>query len=75
MNIFIHEWKSYQKSTMIWTFSLVLLVVVMMLMFPAFATDAESFIKVLEGYPQAVRDAFGIDLGTFFQSLDFTAMH
>jgi ABC-2 type transport system permease protein len=71
MNIFIHECKAYRKSTMIWSFSLMLLIVFMMLMFPAFSTDAESFKKVLEGYPQAVRDAFGIDLGNFFSILGF----
>jgi ABC-2 type transport system permease protein len=62
MNIFLHELKAYRKSTMIWTFSLVVLIIFFMSMFPAFAKDAEGFKKLLESYPEGVRKAFGISL-------------
>jgi ABC-2 type transport system permease protein len=62
MNIFLHELKAYRKSTLIWTVSLVILIVFFMSMFPAFAKDAEGFKKLLESYPEGVRKAFGISL-------------
>jgi ABC-2 type transport system permease protein len=71
MNIFLHEMRAYRKSTIIWTVSLMLIVVLFMSMFPAFSKDAENFTKLLEGYPQAVRDAFGINLENFFSILGY----
>ena len=62
MNIFLHEWKAYRKSTVIWTLSLVVLIIFFMSMFPAFAKDADGFKKLLESYPEGVRKAFGISL-------------
>ena len=71
MNIFFHELKAYRKSTIIWTVSLVIVVILFMSMFPSFAKDAEEFKKLLEGYPEAVRKAFGIELGNFFTILGY----
>jgi ABC-2 type transport system permease protein len=71
MNIFIHELKAYRKSTIIWTISLVVIAGLFMSLYPAFSKDAEEFTKLLEGYPAAVRDAFGIDLEHFFSILGF----
>ncbi len=70
MNIFFHEWKAYRKSTIIWSVSLVLIIALFMSFYPAFAKDAESFQKIMEGYPEAIRNAIGFNLG-FFTILGF----
>lgn len=71
MNIFTHELKAYRKSTMIWITSLIAVMVLFMSMFPLFANDAEQFTKLLQGYPESVRNAFGIDLENLFSILGF----
>lgn len=71
MNILIHELKAYRKSTIIWTLSLILVVALFMSMFPSFAKDAEEFKKLLEGYPEALRKAIGLNLGNLFTILGF----
>jgi ABC-2 type transport system permease protein len=40
-------------------------------LYPSFAHDAEEFTKILEGYPEAIRNALGINLGGFFTILGF----
>ncbi|EKN69257.1 ABC transporter permease [Neobacillus bataviensis LMG 21833] len=65
MNIFLHELKAYRKSTVIWSISLVLIIVLFMSFYPSFAKDADEFNKIMEGYPEPIRDAFNLgDLST-----------
>lgn len=71
MNIFIHELKAYRKSTIIWSISLILMIVLFLSFYPSFAKDAEGFKKIMEGYPKAIRDALGFNLGNFFTILGF----
>ncbi|MFJ5717103.1 ABC transporter permease subunit [Neobacillus sp. NPDC093127] len=71
MNIFLHELRAYRKSTMIWSISLAAIVVFYMSLYPSFARDAAEFTKILEGYPEAIRNALGINLGGFFTILGF----
>ncbi|CAH2714735.1 hypothetical protein BACCIP111895_01911 [Neobacillus rhizosphaerae] len=71
MNIFLHELRAYRKSTIIWSISLTLIVVFYLSLYPSFAHDAEEFTKILEGYPEAIRNAIGINLGGFFTILGF----
>jgi ABC-2 type transport system permease protein len=71
MNILLHELRAYRKSTIIWTISLIAIVALFMSLFPSFTKDTEEFTKLLEGYPAALRDAFGINLDTFFSILGF----
>lgn len=71
MNIFMHELKAYRKSTIIWTISLIAMVVFFMSIYPAFAKDTADFKKIMEGYPPAIRNAIGINLGNFFTILGF----
>ncbi|MFJ7725922.1 ABC transporter permease subunit [Neobacillus sp. NPDC097160] len=71
MNIFLHELKAYRKSTIIWSFSLVLIIVLFMSFYPSFAKDAEGFKKIMEGYPEAIRNALGFSLGNFFTIVGF----
>ncbi|WML41740.1 ABC transporter permease subunit [Neobacillus sp. OS1-2] len=60
MNIFLHELRAYRKSTIIWSLSLVLIVVLFMSFYPSFAKDAGEFEKIMEGYPEAIRNAFNL---------------
>ncbi|CRK82540.1 ABC transporter permease subunit [Neobacillus massiliamazoniensis] len=62
MNIFLHELKVNRKSTIIWTLSLVALIIFFMSLFPAISKDAEGFKKILENYPEGVRKALGISI-------------
>lgn len=71
MNIFLHELRAYRKSTIIWSLSLIALIILFMSMFPAFAKDAEEFKKLLEGYPEPVRKALGMELDSLFTILGF----
>jgi ABC-2 type transport system permease protein len=71
MNIFFHELKAYRKSTLIWSVSLVMIIVLFMSFYPSFAKDAEEFQKIMEGYPEAIRNALGFSLGSFFTILGF----
>lgn len=71
MNIFLHELRAYRKSTMIWTISLVMIIVLFMSFYPSFAKDAEGFKKIMEGYPKAIRNALGFNLGNFFTIIGF----
>jgi ABC-2 type transport system permease protein len=71
MNIFFHELKAYRKSTLIWSVSLVMIIVLFMSFYPSFSKDAEEFQKIMEGYPEAIRNALGFSLGSFFTILGF----
>jgi ABC-2 type transport system permease protein len=71
MNIFFHELKAYRKSTMIWTCSLMGIVIFFLLMFPSISRDYLEFSKVLEGYPEGVRKALGLELESFGTILGF----
>lgn len=71
MNIFFHELKAYRKSTIVWSISLVLVVALLMSLFPAFTKDVAEFKKLLEGYPEPVRKALGMNLNTLFSILGF----
>ncbi|WP_379161534.1 ABC transporter permease [Paenibacillus sp. sgz5001063] len=71
MNIFLHELKAYRKSTIIWLLSLIAIMMLFMSLFPSFHKDAEEFTKLLEGYPESLRKAIGLDLGNLFTIMGF----
>ncbi|MFD3449716.1 ABC transporter permease subunit [Microbacteriaceae bacterium 4G12] len=71
MNIFMHELKAYRKSTIIWSLSLIGIIVIYMSMYSSIAKDAESFIKILENYPEAIRNALGFNQENFLTILGF----
>ncbi|WP_442593681.1 ABC transporter permease subunit [Neobacillus sp. D3-1R] len=71
MNIFLYEWKAYRKSTIIWSIVLLTLVVLFMSMFPSISKDAVQYKKLLEGYPEGVRKAIGLNIDSFFSLLGF----
>ncbi|HZK70443.1 MAG TPA: ABC transporter permease subunit [Clostridia bacterium] len=76
MNMYIHELKVYRKSTIVWTLSLIAIVILFMSIFPAFAKDAATFQKYIDSIPKALTAALGItslDLSVLgFYSVIFT---
>lgn len=73
MNIFLHEWKILQKSTWLWTFTLCLLLLFFLSIYPAFTKEFEFIEKFIEAFPQIIRELIGISLETFFSILGFYA--
>ncbi|RSD25937.1 ABC transporter permease subunit [Mesobacillus subterraneus] len=71
MNMFLHELKAYRKSTLIWTVSLVAMVVLFLSMFPSFSKDAEEFKTLLEGFPAELRKAIGLSVDSIATLLGF----
>lgn len=71
MNVFLHEIRTYRKSTIIWSASLCILVVVFMSLYPAFTQDVEAAKEVLSQFPEAIRSALNISLGNFFTIYGF----
>lgn len=71
MNMFWHELKMYRKSTIIWSASLMMLALLYLSFYPAFVKDAEQFTKIMEGYPEAIRIALGVNNANFFSILGF----
>lgn len=61
MNIFTFELKKYLKSVLIWSISIVALVIMFMSFYPSFAKDATLMEKILENYPEEMLKAFGMD--------------
>ena len=71
MNMFLHELKAYRKSTIIWTCSLIAIIVIFLSMFPAFSREAETFKELLEGFPEPIRKAFGLSVESMSSILGF----
>lgn len=71
MNLFLHELKTYGKSTGIWVLSLSLLIILFLSFFPIYAENAEVVKTLLQGFPQGFLAAFGVDLQTIFSFLGF----
>lgn len=71
MNLYLRELRAYGKATLIWAVSLSLIVVAFLSMYTAFSEDVESFRKVLESFPEALRLAFSINVGSFFTIYGF----
>ena len=71
MNMFLHELEAYRKSTIIWTFALVALVILFLSMFPSISREAEEFKKLLEGFPEGLRMALGLSVENIGSILGF----
>lgn len=71
MNIYLQELRAYRKSIIIWCISLVALLGLYLSLFPAITEDAQNYLKVLEGYPESVRVALGMNLATITSLLGF----
>ncbi len=71
MNVYLHELKAYRKSTIIWTISLVVVVILFFSLFPSFSSDIEKIRKLLGGFPKSIRSIIGISLDSFNSILGY----
>jgi len=71
MNMFLHELKAYRKSTIIWTASLIALVILFLSMYPTFSKEVEVFKKLMGGFPEPVRKALGLSVDSMSSILGF----
>lgn len=60
MNIFLHEFKEYSKSIIIWACSMTLLAVVYIFLFKALGNEIESFKAFLNNMPDVMKKSFNI---------------
>lgn len=69
--MYLHELKVIQKSTIIWSLSLVGLIVLFMTVFPSIEKDAESYKKLLSSYPPQMMKTFGVSIDEFTSLLGY----
>jgi len=60
MNIFIHEFKSYLKSVLIWSFSIFMIILVYLSAFYSIADDLSLVNDLLASFPEELLIAFGM---------------
>lgn len=73
MNIFLHELRSFRKSVIIWTLSLIALTVVFFALFPALTKDISETKNLILGFPEAIRNGMGLVLDHFGTILGYYA--
>lgn len=71
MNIYFQELKFYRKSAIIWMLVFGFGIFAYMSLLPAFAKDISGSLKILEGFPPALRAALGIRIDIFFTVFGF----
>jgi len=71
VNVFLRELTAYRKSTIIWAVSLSSLVVIYLMLYPAFTQDVAATKEVLASFPPALRTALNISLADFFTLYGF----
>jgi len=60
MNVFLLEIRRDRKSLITWVVSLTGLSLLFMMMYPSIAAQMDNFMKVIESFPVAFREAFGM---------------
>jgi ABC-2 type transport system permease protein len=73
MNVYLHELKVRRKSTVIWTLSLAVIVIVFMSLYPAFTKDVATSRQALANFPASIRAALDLSLANFFTVYGFYA--
>lgn len=73
MNVFLHELRTYRRSTIIWTLSLCAIIVIFMSLYPAFTKDVEATKEIFTQFPEALRAALNISMANFFTVYGFYA--
>jgi ABC-2 type transport system permease protein len=71
MNIYFQELKFYRRVTLIWMAAFAIGIFSYMSLFTAFSHDVSESMKLLEGFPPAVRALLGIRIESFFTILGF----
>lgn len=61
MNIYTYELRTYRKSVIMWSLSMLGLLMIFMSMYPAFARDSQILERVMVNYPEELLKAFGMN--------------
>lgn len=69
MNIYLYEVKTYFKSIIIWSLSILGIMLMFMSFYTSFASDAALMDKLLQNYPEELLKAFGMDSGLSISSI------
>lgn len=73
MNIYRHELRQLRSSLFAWAIALSLISLLFLSLYPEFSRDITASRAVLEHFPPAIRNAFGLSLSAFFTFLGFYA--
>jgi len=68
MNVLKQEFKMFSRQALLWTISLLVMVVVFISLFDVVASRSAIFLKVMGGFPEEIRKAFGL------MDLNFTSI-
>lgn len=71
MNIYKHELSVNFKTTVVWIITLCGLVLMLMAFYPMLKNDLDSFIKMLDNFPPALKAAMGIAVESFKSPLGY----
>lgn len=71
MNIFLHEFKAYRKSMLMWAIAMAAIACMYFAIYPSFSKDVVELKKMLDGYPEGVRKALGLSIESFTTILGF----
>ncbi len=69
--IFLHELRARRKSIAIWSLSVAALILFYFSIFPSFADQAALVNQMMERFPPAMREAFGLDRMDLSTSMGF----
>lgn len=61
MNMYFRELKFYRKSAILWIASLISVTFIFMAMFPAISNDMADLNTMLQGFPENIKKAFGLN--------------
>jgi ABC-2 type transport system permease protein len=73
MNIYIHELKTNLKSSISYLVGMIVLLIVYISFYQVFTDEAFGFMKMLEGFPPAFQNAFGVDLANIMSPMGYYA--
>ena len=71
MNMFWREIKAYSKFTIIWSCAISAMIIILSLFFPSFYDNAAVVTKVLQSYPESVRNLIGLSPDSLSSFLGF----
>lgn len=73
MNIYIHELKTNLKSSLSYLIGMIVFTAFYVSFFQVFTDEAFGFMKMLEGFPPAFQNAFGVDLANIMSPMGYYA--
>jgi ABC-2 type transport system permease protein len=71
MNIFIHELKSYKKTTIIWILSIIFLLFVTTSFYPIFSKDMSDFFEIINNLPDIMKTMLNMNADTMGSILGY----